>query len=686
MSQRPESAAKTSALTETSEEAALKTAESRHGGGQYFGDLMRQRLARRTFIKSAGLGAGVVAAPAIFAPGTPEAAQDAGKRLTFTPILGTDADAVVVPTKYTHNVVIRWGDPLFPGGPAFDVNSQTAAKQDVQFGFNCDFVAQYPLPSWFTLLGRLVPDFSRWLLGVQFEKLRTSASGEALLWSNHEYTTGKDMFPGYTSENPTKEQVDMELAAHGGSLVVIRERGSKWEYARNAWLNRRITGETAIRLSGPVAGHDLVKTSADPSGRTVKGMLNNCGGGITPWGTVLTAEENFDQYFGGYTALKAADPVKGALYARLAPGGGETERKWERHYPRFSVAQEPNEYARFGWVVEVDPYDPTAQPRKRTALGRFKHEAAANTLAPDARLVVYSGDDARFEYAYKFVSAGQFNAFDRDSNLNLLDSGTLYVAKFNADGSGNWLPLVWGEGPLTAANGFPDQATVLINARGAADKLGATKMDRPEDIEISPVTQKVYIALTNNSARTTVASDYGEVAVNPRLGNRWGHIVELTESGGDNSALSFQWEIFMLCGDPAVAEQGSYFAGYDPSKVSPIASPDNLDFDQAGNLWIATDGQAAAPGFATRNDGIFAVPTEGPDRGYLRQFLSSPKGSEVAGLKLSTDDRTIFATIQHPGEGAGLPNSQSSWPDGTNLPPRPAVVAARHVRGLKIGR
>jgi uncharacterized protein len=183
-----------------------------------------------------------------------------------------------------------------------------------------------------------------------------------------------------------------------------------------------------------------------------------------------------------------------------------------------------------------------------------------------------------------------------------------------------------------------------------------------------------------------VASDYGEVAVNPRLGNRWGHIVELTESGGDNSALSFQWEIFMLCGDPAVAEQGSYFAGYDPSKVSPIASPDNLDFDQAGNLWIATDGQAAAPGFATRNDGIFAVPTEGPDRGYLRQFLSGPKGCEVAALKLSTDDRTLFATIQHPGEGAGLPNTQSSWPDGTNLPPKSAVVAVRHVTGHKIGR
>jgi secreted PhoX family phosphatase len=662
----------------------IAVADSREGHGEYFGEVVRQRLERRTFLKGVGVGAGALVVPGLLGSRRAEAGGDPGARISFTPIAPTNQDAVVVPVKYTHNVIIRWGDPMLPGAPVFDLDAQTAAAQAGQFGFNCDFVAQLPLPLWFEK-GGLPAALRLWLLGLRYPKLRYQATSRALLWSNHEYTSGSEMFPGYSSDNPTKEQVDIELAAHGGSVVVIRTKGSKWLYEPASPFNRRITGFSPIEIAGPLAGHPLLQTADDPAGTTVLGMLNNCGGGLTPWGTVLTAEENFDQYFGGRNQLVANDPAKAALYARLPAPGGESERKWERYYPRFDVSKAPNEYARFGFIVEVDPYDPSSKPKKRTALGRFKHEAASNTLSKDGRVVVYSGDDARFEYFYKFVTSGKFKSHDRDGNLQLLDSGTLYVAKLNADGTGVWLPLVHGTGPLTADNGFASQAEVIINTRGAADKVGATKMDRPEDIEISPTTGKVYVALTNNSARTTVAPDAGEVAANPRLGNRWGHIVEIIEDGEDNGALTFHWEIFMLCGDPAVASQGTYFAGYDPTKVSPISCPDNLDFDQAGNLWIATDGASASPGFATRNDGIFAVPTEGADRGYLRQFLSGPKGCEVAALKLSTDDRTIFATIQHPGEGAGLPNTQSSWPDGTNNPPRPSVVAARHVAGHKIG-
>ena len=653
-------------------------------GGDYFGEVVRQRMARRSFLKGTGLAAGAAVAPVLLDPSLARSTNDPGKSIGFVPIAPTDVDTVVVPTGYTSKVVIAWGDPLFPGGPAFDVNAQTAAKQAVQFGFNCDFVAQFPLPSWFQMLARFSPSLARWLVGALQQKLSTSASPEALLWVNHEYTEAGDMIPGYSSASPTLEQVNIELNGHGGSLVVIKERGGQWLYEKNGYLNRRITGHTPMAIGGPLAGHPLLRTSADPSGRTVLGMFNNCGGGITPWGTILTAEENFDQYFGGGTALKAADPAKAALYARLAPGGGESGRKWERFHPRFDVSKEPNEYARFGYIVEIDPYDPESKPIKRTALGRFKHEAACNTLGKSGQAVVYSGDDARFEYAYKFVSKGSFNALDREANLQLLDEGTLYVARFNADGSGVWLPLTHGQGGLTAENGFASQAEVIVNTRGAADKLGATKMDRPEDIEVSPTNGKVYIALTNNSSRTTTATDYGEVAANPRLNNRWGHIVEIVEDGGDNTATSFRWEIFMLCGDPALA-QGSYFAGFDPAKVSPISCPDNLDFDELGNLWIATDGAPNSPGFATRNDGIFAVPTEGEHRGWVRQFLSGPKGCEVASLKMSTDNRTIFASIQHPGEGQGLPNKQSSWPDGTNRPPRPAVVAVKHDKGRKIG-
>jgi secreted PhoX family phosphatase len=671
-------------LARRDDDADLTAADSRDGAGQYFGDVVRQRIARRAFLKTAGVGAGLAAAPTLLSPGKAVAVGDPGKRISFAAIAPTDLDQVVVPAGYTHNVVIRWGDPVLPGAPAFDVNAQTAAKQAGQFGFNSDFVAQLPLPSWLELLAQFVPDLAAWLLGSQFPKLRSNPASRSLLWTNHEYTTGVDMFPGYSSANPTKEQVDIELAAHGGSVVHIRERGVKWEYDPDGSFNRRITGETAMAISGPLAGHPLLRTGADPTGKRVLGMLNNCGGGITPWGTVLTAEENFDQYFGGHNALKAADPAKAALYARLPATAGESERKWERWYPRFDVSKEPNEYARFGYVVEVDPYDPESTPRKRTALGRFKHEAAANVLSNDNHVVVYSGDDARFEYMYKFVSTRKYNPLDRASNLRLLDEGTLYVAKLGADGTGVWLPLVQGTGPLTAANGFPSQAEVLLNTRGAADLVAATKMDRPEDIEISPTTGKVYVALTNNTARTTVAADPGEVAANPRLVNRWGHVLEIIEDGGDNGALTFRWEILIICGDPALA-QGTYFAGYDQTKVSPISCPDNLDFDQAGNLWIATDGAPATTGFSARNDGIFAVPTEGPDRGYLRQFLSGPKGCEVASLKLSTDDRSMFVSIQHPGEGRGLPNTQSSWPDNTNNPPRPAVVVARHTGGRKIG-
>ncbi len=674
-----------SANTELAREIAA--AESRDGSGQYFGEIVRDRFERRAFVKGAGLvGVGLALRSTALTPRAAHASGDPGAHLTFTPVPPTNLDAIVLAPGYIHDVVIRWGDPIRPAGPVFDLHNQSKVRQELQFGFNCDFVAQLPLPAWLekqvAWLGRPTA-FSAWLLGITFPHLRRTTSPRALLWVNHEYTTGGDMFPGYDASNPTQAQVDTELAAHGGSILGLhQDTGGRWVFDIASPFNRRITGETQIELSGPLAGHALVQTSADPTGRKVRGMLNNCGGGITPWGTILSAEENFDQYFANGSAL---DPAKAAFYARLAPPSGASERKWERFHARFDLAAEPNEYARFGYIVEVDPYDPTSVPKKRTALGRFKHEAAVPTVARDKRVVIYSGDDARFEYVYKFVTTGRFHAHDRAGNLDLLDSGALYVAKFSADGSGTWLPLVHGQGPLTATNGFPSQAEVLLNPRAAADRLGATKMDRPEDVEVSPVTGKVYVACTNNSKRTAVAVDPGEVAANPRLGNRWGHVVEITEDGGDNAAMTFRWEIFLLCGDPALP-QGTYFAGFDPSRVSPLSCPDNLDFDEAGNLWIATDGATASPGFELRNDGIFAVPTEGSDRGFVRQFLSGPAGCEVASLKLSTDGRALFATIQHPGEGMGIPNGQSSWPDGNNSPPRPSVVAVRHTQNRRIGR
>jgi len=331
-------------------------------------------------------------------------------------------------------------------------------------------------------------------------------------------------------------------------------------------------------------------------------------------------------------------------------------------------------------VVEFDPYDPNSVPKKRTALGRIRHEAATIQIAKNGKVVAYTGDDQIFQFFYKFVSNGTYNPYDRNANLNLLDSGTLYVAKYNDDGSGEWLPLVQGRGPLTAANGYATQADVLIDTRGAATLLGATQMDRPEDAETNPVNGKVYLALTNNTSRTDAQKNKS----NPRANNRWGHIIEMTETDGDHTATTFTWEVFMLCGNGNNAAHGAFFAGYDPKKASQIANPDNITFDNKGNLWIATDGQ---PGPLGINDGVFAVPTEGPERGYCRQLFSSVPGAETASLVFNSDDSVLFVSVQHPGEGGAWTDRPqdvvSNFPDGEQ-PPKPGIVTVSKASGSPV--
>ena len=495
--------------------------------------------------------------------------------------------------------------------------------------------------------------------------------------ANHEYTNPELMFPGYSADAPTREQVDYELAAHGASVVHIERHSSRgWRYTMGAWHNRRITGSTPMRLTGPAAGHPWMRTTEDPGGYLVRGTLNNCSAGITPWGTVLTCEENFNQYFANNDFV--ADKQKQAAHKRYGLPGKASERKWERFHPRFDLAAEPNEAFRFGWVVEFDPRDPASPPRKHTALGRLKHEATSTVVGKDGRVVVYMGDDERFDYVYKFVSAGRYSAGDRDANMSLLESGTLYVAKFTDDGTGTWIPLVAGQGKLTAAAGFATQADVALKTRLAADAVGATKMDRPEDIEVNPKSGWVYCVMTNNTQRGTS----GKAPVdgpNPRAENRHGHILELKPANGDHTSLNFAWGFLMVCGDPA-NDAGTYFAGFDPALVSPISSPDNITFDAAGNLWISTDGQT---GTFKRNDGVFAVPTEEPERGYNRQFLSGIPGGETASLVLDDTNDTLFVSIQHPGEGSTLEEPSSTFPDGKE--PRPAVVFVMKDGGGRIG-
>jgi secreted PhoX family phosphatase len=434
-----------------------------------------------------------------------------------------------------------------------------------------------------------------------------------------------------------------------------------------------------MRIAGPASGSPRLRTRADPSGTRVVGTISSCAGGVTPWGTVLAAEENFHFYFSG-NAAAGAEAAARKRYGIT----GRSFYAWGRYFERFDLDREPNEPNRFGWVVEIDPYDPQSTPVKRTAPGRFRHECATTAVSHDGRVAVYSGDDARMEYVYKFVTRRPHDSGNPAASRDLLDDGTLYVAKFEANGRMSWLPLVFGTGPLTAANGFRGQADVAIEARRAADLLGATPMDRPEDVEAHPATGRVYVVLTFNEQRKA-----GEVdAANPRGPNRWGHIIEivppLVNGAPDHAATECGWEFFLLGGDPANPEHGARYQG----KVTPngwLCCPDNIAFDPHGRLWIATDGQPQVAGFA---DSLYAAETAGPRRGATRNFFCAPRGAEVSGPAFTPDGRTLFLSIMHPADesGSSFERPSTRWPDfREGMPPRSAVVAITKADGGEIG-
>jgi secreted PhoX family phosphatase len=409
-------------------------------------------------------------------------------------------------------------------------------------------------------------------------------------------------------------------------------------------------------------------------------MINNCAGGKTPWGTWLTAEENFQAYFGG--SAPEAGPLAEAYRRYGIPG---KEYAWAASVDRFDVAKEPNEPHRFGWMVEIDPYDPASVPIKRTALGRMKHEGATTIINKDGRLVAYMGDDERFDYLYKYVSNGTYDPAAGTANGALLDDGVLYVARFEDDRV-IWLPLAHGEGPLTAQNGFASQAEVLIFTRLAADLLGATPMDRPEDVEPNPLNGRVYVALTNNTRRKAEQVD----GPNPRPENAHGQIVELVPPGDgadpDHAALEFGWNMLILAGDPAEAGSG---ASYGKGSEAWFSSPDNVVIDPQGRLWISTDQGGAQAGNGIP-DGIFCCELEGPARAAVKFFFAAPRGAEMCGPEFTPDGRTLFVAPQHPAEMDGFvstfENPATRWPDfAEGMPPRPSIVAITKDDGGPIG-
>ncbi|TPK90294.1 PhoX family phosphatase [Mesorhizobium sp. B2-4-17] len=651
-------------LLEENEGPAINPTDNRT-----MGEIIAARFSRRGFLKGS---LAVSAIAATVSPLAMIAADDAraaeGSAFKFDELEAGIDDKHHVAPGYDADVLLRWGDPLFADSPEFDPTKQSAEAQAKQFGYNNDYVGYIPIEG---------------------------SAEHGLLVVNHEYTNPHLMFPGIVKivekdgkkaaevAPLSKEQVDVEMAAHGGTIVEIRKVSGKWQVVRDGKLNRRITSSTEMALSGPVAGHDRVKTNADPSGTKVLGTVNNCAGGVTPWGTYVMAEENIHGYFSGELP---EGHKEAANYKRLGLPEGAYE--WGAHYDRFNLAKEPNEPNRFGWVVEVDVDDPNSTPKKRTAMGRFKHEGAESIVAKDGRVVFYLGDDERFDYVYKFVTKGTFNASDRLANKDLLDDGTLHVAKFAEDGTVEWLPIVFGQGPLTAENGFASQADVLIETRRAADLLGATKMDRPEDIQPNAVNGKVYVMLTNNSKRKADQLD----AANPRAANAFGHIIEISESDGDFAATKGKWEVLLKCGDHSVADVGATFSTATTANGW-FGMPDNCAVDSAGRLWVATDGQG--PKATGRTDGLWAVDTEGAARATSKLFFRVPIGAEMCGPLFAPDDQTAFVAVQHPGDGGedweafGRPSyyedPSTRWPDfKPEMPVRPAVVVITKQGGGKI--
>ena len=591
-----------------------------------FDQVVERSLSRRGLLGGAlafGSGAAVFGT-GLFSSSTAARAQVVGK-FGFTPIdISTDYE-LHVPQGFSSKVLVRYGDPLWSDAEdAYSAESGVALdKSDKVFGENTD--------------------------GMELFEV----DGKQLITVNSEYVNPEINLPAEAEGIPRSvEEVNLLKNLQGVTVMEIADNGNGFEVVLDSPFNRRITHETEMKLAGPLAGHDLVKTNADPSGTLVKGTMNNCGSGKTLWGTYLTCEENFNGYFG----TTGAEP-EGEGYSRYGIGG-EGRYAYEKFDARYDLSKEPNEPNRHGFITEIDPSDPESMPVKRTALGRFKHENAEMVHARDGRIVVYMGDDERGEYLYRYVSNGTYA--EGGAADGLLDDGVLYVAKFNDDLSGEWLPLT----PETTGM---EAAEILCFSRMAASAAGGTTMDRPEWVAANPLKAEAYCALTNNSNRGVKPNGGGDDmsanGPNPRDTNNYGQIVRWTPADQNHASDSFTWDLYVMAGNPAVYDN-AYGGSDNITEGNMFNSPDGMAFSSDGLLWIQTDGDYSNEGeFAGMGNNQMLVGD--PESGEIARFMTVPNGAEVTGLCWSADKKVGFVGVQHPG---------GSWPDG-NGNPRSSIVA-----------
>ena len=605
-----------------------------------FETLAEKAVSRRGF-----LGCGVAFGAAAFVMGgaslAPSAARASGGRIAFEPVAANTLDTVTVPSGYSWHVVARWGDSMWSSSIAFDQASRgTGAGQELAFGDNNDGMSLF------------------------------DHGGGSVLAVNNEYVNNNIMYGGAGTGKPENaDDVRKGKAGHGVSIVEIAQADGRWSIVIDSPRNRRITADSPMEISGPARGHGLMKTAADPTGTMSKGTWNNCGNGRTPWGTYLACEENFNGYF------SSSDPgiEVSAEFRRYGVKPEDRGYAWAATDERFDISRHPNEPNRAGYVVELDPLDPQSTPKKRTALGRFKHENAEVVLAANGQVVVYMGDDERGEFLYRFVSE---QSHAQGGGADLLDSGKLFAARFADGGRGEWVELT------PASTGMPTQAEICIHTRQAASAVGATTMDRPEWVAAHPMKAEVYCCLTNNRNRGVRPNAGGDATPvggpNPRPKNKYGQIVRWRPDGGDHLADGFSWDLFVVAGNPTVHDDDRAGSS-NVNAGNMFNSPDGLAFDSNGMLWIQTDGRYSDSGdFEGQGNNQMLVGD--PETGEIERFMVGPRECEVTGITWSTDRKTLFVGIQHPGEMDG-----SHFPDGGDTAPRSCVVAIARDDGGPIG-